>query len=414
MFIKIITFGTLILAHLFFTFSSSAQDNDWTGWLGEEKTGRVSNFQAPPKWPENLSLQWSVQVGSGYGSPLVVKDRIFIHTRKADHELAACLNIKTGKTIWSKKYRAPFKMGGGGEKHGKGPKAHPVYKDGIFYTMGISGILSAWKAEDGELIWRKVPGRAYGQPHAYWGVSNSPLVLDNQLINLFGNDEKGALISLDRITGETNWIIPCGGTCYSSPTHGILDGVKQVVVLHHESLIGVDYKSGEKLWEFSFPHKTHNQNTTTPVVFEEKVFFGGENRGIHCIRPKFKNGKWIINKLWSQKELALNMASPLIANQYLFGLSHYGLGRLFCINPKNGEILWLGNPRTAQNSTFLSFDQYILNLTNHGQIQILRASKDRLHEVANYKVVGQTWTPPVLINNGLLIKDTDNLSFHTF
>ena len=414
MLIKIISFETLILAHLFFTFTSSAEDNNWTGWLGEEKTGQVSNFQIPQKWPTNLSLQWSVHVGSGYASPLAVKDRIFIHTRMGEHELAACLNIETGKTIWSKKYRAPFKMGGGGEKHGKGPKAHPVFKDEVFYTIGISGILSAWNAENGELIWRKVPGKAYGQPHAYWGVSNSPLVLDNQLINLFGNDEKGALISLDRNTGKTNWIIPCGGTCYSSPTYGILNGLKQVVVLHHESLIGVDYKSGEKLWEFSFPHKTHNQNTTTPIVFEEKVFFGGENRGIHCIQPKFKNKKWTVNKLWSQKQVALNMASPLIANQYLFGLSHYGLGRLFCINPKNGEILWLGNPRTAQNSTFLSFDQHILNLTNHGQIQILRASKDRLHEIANYKIAGQTWTPPVLTSNGLLIKNTENLSYHTF
>ena len=414
MFIKIISFRTLALAHLFFTFSTLAQDNNWTGWLGKEKTGRVLNFQVPLKWSKNLSSKWSVQVGSGYASPLLVNDKIFIHTRRGNHEWATCLNFETGKTIWSKKYLAPFKMGGGGEKHGKGPKAHPVFNDGIFYTMGISGILSAWKAENGELIWRKVPGKAYGKSHAYWGVSNSPIILDNQLINLFGNDEKGALISLDRITGETNWIIPCGGTCYSSPTLGIFEGIKQVVVLHHDSLIGVDHVSGEKLWEFPFPHKTHNQNTTTPVIFEEKVFFGGENRGIYCIEPKYKNKKWTLNRLWYQKEVALNMATPLIANKSLYGLSHYGLGRLFCINLKNGEILWLGNPRTAQNSTFLSFDQFILSLTNHGQIQILLASKDRMHEVANYKVSGQTWTPPVMTNNGLLIKDSEKLTLHTF
>ena len=151
MFIKIISFETLILAHLLLLLLPVPKKI--IGQLArEEKTGQVSNFQIPQKWPKNLSLQWSVHVGSGYASPLAVKDRIFIHTRMGQHELAACLNIETGKTIWSKKYRAPFKMGGGGEKHGKGPKAHPVFKDEVFYTMGISGILSAWNAENGELI----------------------------------------------------------------------------------------------------------------------------------------------------------------------------------------------------------------------------------------------------------------------
>ena len=71
MFIKVISFRTLALAHLFFTFSTLAQDNNWTGWLGKEKTGRVSNFQVPLKWSKNLSSKWSVQVGSGYASPLL-------------------------------------------------------------------------------------------------------------------------------------------------------------------------------------------------------------------------------------------------------------------------------------------------------------------------------------------------------
>ena len=53
-----------------------------------------------------------------------------------------------------------FTIGGGGEKHGKGPKANPVYSDGILYTLGISGVLSAWDAEDGKKRWSKVPGKS--------------------------------------------------------------------------------------------------------------------------------------------------------------------------------------------------------------------------------------------------------------
>ena len=60
-------------------------------------------------------------------------------------------------------YETKFTIGGGGEKHGKGPKANPVYSDGVLYTLGISGILSAWNAEDGKRKWSKVPGNPLGK-----------------------------------------------------------------------------------------------------------------------------------------------------------------------------------------------------------------------------------------------------------
>ena len=47
-------------------------------------------------------------------------------------------------------------MGGGGERHGKSPKANPSYSDGRLFTTSISGILSAWEADSGKLLWRKI------------------------------------------------------------------------------------------------------------------------------------------------------------------------------------------------------------------------------------------------------------------
>ena len=188
-------------------------------------------------------------------------------------------------------------MGGGGEKHGKGPrvKLTRFLKRRSFTPHGNFGNSFRLECRKWRINLEKSTRQGlWKTPHAYWGVSNSPLVLDNQLINLFGNDGgQGALISLDRNTGKTNWIIPCGGTCYSSPTYGILNGLKQVVVLHRESLIGVDYKSGEKLWEFHF---TKHITKTPPLqsCLKKKVFFGGENRAVFIVSNqnlKIKNGQ---------------------------------------------------------------------------------------------------------------------------
>ena len=119
-----------------------------------------------------------------------------------------------------------------------------------------------------------------------------------------------------------------------------------------------------------------------------------------------------MNKVWTQKKVALNMASPLIANNLVFGLSHYASGRFFCLNPLDGKILWQGEPRTAQNAMFLSFKNHVLALSNHGKLNIFPSSGKEFKDVASYTVSdNQTWAPPVLLNDGLLIKDSQYLTY---
>ena len=133
---------------------------------------------------------------------MVVDGKAFVHSRQGDKEVLRALEIDSGKVLWSKGYLVPFKIGGGGERHGKSPKANPSYSDGRLFTTSISGILTAWEAESGKLLWRKVPGKRFGQSHAHWGASNSPLVLGDMIVNLFGNEEAGALMALGVATGE--------------------------------------------------------------------------------------------------------------------------------------------------------------------------------------------------------------------
>ena len=165
----------------------------------------------------------------------------------------------------------PFKMGGGGERHGKSPKANPAYSDGRLFTTSITGILSAWDADSGKLLWRKIPGKRFGQPYAHWGATNSPLILGDRIINLFGNDEEGSLMALDVATGETIWSMGNDGTCYSSPFLAEIEGVRQVVAWNHRALVSVEPEDGHLLWEYPFPHKTHNQNMPTPAFHDGKI-----------------------------------------------------------------------------------------------------------------------------------------------
>jgi outer membrane protein assembly factor BamB len=387
----------------------------WPGWLGPERNGRVEGFKPPAQWPAELKPKWSVEVGSGYGSPVIVEGKAFVHSRQEDKEMVRALEIDSGKVLWTKGYPVPFKMGGGGERHGKSPKANPSYSDGRLFTTSISGILSAWDAVTGKLLWRKVPGKRFGQSHAHWGASNSPLVLGDMIVNLFGNEEEGALMALDVATGERIWSMGNDGTCYSSPFSVEIDGVRQIAAWNHRALVGVGAEDGRLLWEYPFPHKTHNQNMPTPAFHEGKILLGAENRGIHAIAPVLRKGKWSVATFWSQKELALDMASAIVAEGFLYGLSHYGQGRLFCLDPENGGILWQGSPRTGPYATFLSFSGHVLTLSHQGRLVIFKASPKGFQSVASYALSeSSTWAAPVLLKDGILVKDAENLTLWTF
>ena len=181
-------------------------------------------------------------------------------------------------------------------------------------------------------------------------------------------------MALDVATGETIWTMGNDGTCYSSPFHAEIDGVRQVVAWNHRALVGVEPEDGRLLWEYPFPHKTHNQNMPTPAFHDGKILLGAENRGIHGFTPGLRQGKWSVSKTWSQKELALDMASAIVAEGLLYGLSHYGQGRLFCLDPDKGKILWQGSPRTGPYATFLSFPGHVLTLSHQGRLTIFKTS----------------------------------------
>ena len=389
----------------------TAAKANWPGWLGPERNGRVAGFKPPEKWPEKLEKAWQVEVGTGYGSPIVADGKVWQHARQGEDEVVHCIDLKSGKVLWTKSSPVPFKLGGGGERHGKGPKACPAYADDRLFTMSITGTMTAWEADTGKTLWSKTPGKRFGKPHAHWGTSNSPFVEGEKVVNLFGNDKHGALIALDVATGDIAWSHGKDGTCYSSPFPAEIEGVRQVVAWNHRALVGVESDTGRLLWEHPFPHKTHNQNMPTPAFHDGQILVGAENRGFHAVTPRLKDGKWTATKSWSQKEIALDMASAIVAEHFVYGLSHYGQGRLFCLDPRSGSILWQGPPRTGRNVTFLSFPGHVLALTDWGQIRILRATGQSYQPLATYRVAeGGTWAPPALLPEGILVKDADKLT----
>ena len=407
--------STVILISLLATPQLHAADTYWPGWLGPDRNGWVSDFQPPAKWPAELEKSWSRKVGEGYGSPIVADGRIFQHARQGEDELVWCLNLKSGAVKWRKSTPAPFKVRGGGQFHGAGPKGCPVFADGRLFTLSISGDLIARDAESGDVLWASNYGAKYSQNHPHWGTSTSPLVDGDRIVMHFGNDDAGELVALNVKTGAEIWSVSGDGASYSSPLLVDLHGVRQIVEWNHNGVVGVECETGRLLWSYPFAHDGSNQNMPTPAFHNGTILVGGENRGLHCLQPQLDNDKWSVSKTWSQDKVALDMSSAIVNDGLLFGMSHYGKGRMFCVNPETGEVLWQTEGRFGQNATFLAIPGQLIALNDTGVLQAVKANGAAFSPLATWKVSDQpTWAPPVLLSNGVLVKDRETLTFWAF
>src|SRR5262245_9113159 len=275
---------------------------DWPQWRGPTRDGVVANFAAPAKWPEKLELVWKTPVGSGYSSPVVSRDKAWIHSRDNNEEFVSCLDLKTGKLLWRKSYAVPFKKNQYATQMGQGPHATPVLYQGKLYTLGVNALLSCFDANTGELKWRK----DFGIPDTskmFCGTAASPVIDNGNVIVYVGDDIKGGqMVAFDATTGNEKWKWTGEGPGYASPIIVPFAGGHQLVTLSDKSVIGIATQTGELLWRFAWPDEW-NENIVTPLLYKNLLILSGVRRGTLALQVTKAADKWETKQVWHNPEL---------------------------------------------------------------------------------------------------------------
>jgi outer membrane protein assembly factor BamB len=391
--------------------SSISLKADWPQWRGPNRDGAVKNAAVPAAWPKALKEEWKTTVGIGHASPVESNGKIYVFARQGEDEVLLCLDAVTGKEIWRSSLPIAYEMHEAARGHGKGPKSTPVVSNGIVYTFGISGVLSAHDANTGKLKWRREFSKDYPKTSPLFGTAMSPLVDSGLLIAHVGGPDKGALIAFDSQTGATKWSNTMDGPAYASPMIVTLAGARQIVTFMQKDLVGVDFATGKLLWKL--PSKTqYDENINTVLAYKDTLIFSREGQGLAAIHLTKQGAEIVPQQVWVNKEAELYMNTPVLQGNVVYGLTARQKGQFFAVDAETGKTIWQSPGRMGENAAILNLsDKVILFLTNEAKLVVQAVDGKTYSPVAEYTVASSpTWAHPLVLGRRILIKDENSLA----
>ena len=371
----------------------------WTGFRGPERDGHYRQRPIVTQWPSSgLRPLWKQPVGIGYASFVAANGRAFTIEQRGAEEVVAAYDLTTGRELWTHTWKRSF----GGSRGG--PRATPTWHEGVVYALGATGELRALAEADGRQIWRTDILEDADAGNLEWGMSASPLVVDDAVVVLPGGSNGKSVAAYERRTGKPLWSALNDRVSYSSPMLATIDGVRQVVVLTASRVVGLTPDRGDLLWEFPWPY---DQNPSQPLILGDRVFVSTSSGGGAVMLQLTRQDRLFnVRELWRTNRMKNNFTSSVHHDGFIYGLDEFILA---CIDASTGDLKWKGG-RYGYGQVMLA-SGHVIVLTEQGELALVRADPTGHHEVTRFPAIeGTTWNHPAMSDGILLIRNTNEMA----
>jgi outer membrane protein assembly factor BamB len=377
---------------------AAATSVEWTGFRGPQRDGIIRGVQLKTDWSTSPPVEmWRRPIGPGWSSFAVQNGRLYTQEQRGAHEIVACYDVATGKPVWKHSDAARFWE----SNAGPGPRATPTLSNGRVSTLGATGILNVLDAGTGAVVWSRNVVNDTGAKIPGWGISGSPLVLNDIVIVA----ASGTLAAYDLATGKPRWTGPNGGVSYSSPHLVTVNGVPQIVLLSQNGAIGVSPTDGAKLWEHAWPGVPIVQPNVTDNG--DLLIAVSESSGTRRLALAQGENGWTTQERWTTEEL-----NPYFNDFVVHGGHAYGFNgsSVVCIDLADGKRKWKGGGYGNGQLVLLADQNLLLVLSELGELGLVKAVPDQFTELARFPAVkGKTWNHPVLAGDVLLVRNAEEM-----
>ena len=402
---------------------SGTPTTDWSQWRGPKRDGIAAEQPLLKSWPSAgpkllYSLKDVKDIGTGYGTPAVVGDVMYIlgadGAKQDAKEFVTCLNVKDGKRVWQQPLTTtPGKFNDG---WGGGPRSTPTVDGDRLYVLGATGDLVCLKTDKGSVVWTKNLVSDFGGKIPTWGYSESVLIDGDQLVCTPGN--KNCVVALDKATGKTIWECKelSDGAGYSSIVIAEIGGVKQYVQQTMSSALGVHAKDGKLLWKAG-GIKRAVAVIPTPVLADNYAFFtAGYNAGCECFKLEKDGDGTKATVVYTKNATVVNQHGGVIRiGEHVYG--HSDSNGWVCFDYKKGEEVWK-NKGVGKGSVSAANGMLYCYSESNGTLALVKATPEKYEEISKFKIPatsklrpssGKVWAHPTIAGGKLFLRDYELL-----
>ena len=398
---------------------------DWFQFRGPGGLGASDETGLPSRWSADENMKWRAEMpGPGTSSPIVVGKRVYItcysgygesietpgQMENLQRHLVA-VQRDSGKLLWVRDFAPvlPESAYAGGNSSRHGYSSSTPISDGkrLYLFFGKSGVYCV--DLDGKPIWNTL----VGDKARNWGSSNSPL-LHEELVIVNASIESGALVALDKKTGQEVWRTDGIRGSWSTPLLvKTSQGDTELIVSVPQKILGIDPATGKQLWQCA-GIRDGGYVCPSMVAHDGIVYaIGGRRNTALAVRSGGRGDVTLSHQLWLI-DAGSNVASPVYHDGHLYWI-HERLGMANCLDATTGEVKYQErlNPRpgTVYSSVIVA-DGKLFCVSQHNGTFVISASPE--FQLLSHNVIaneGSRTNASPAVHNGQLLLRTDKFLY---
>ncbi len=431
---------------------------DWPEFLGPNRDGTSPETGLVDRFPaDGLRIVWQKDIGTGYGAPSVRDGVLVLHHRIGGEEIVEAFDAATGDAKWAHKYPTRYQDPFG---YNNGPRCSPVLTAEKCYTLGAEGALICLDVKTGKSVWSRATQKDFEVPEAFFGVGSSPVLEDGKLIVQVGGQPDSNIVAFDATTGKTLW--QSGGaktwdgalmhgwpgepfakwdtghpafqkmSSYCTPVLATIHGRRHVLTVTRQGLISLDPATGAHNFSFWFRSpREETVNAMTPVVSGDLILISSayyrSGSVLLRVRPDGKG----VDEVWRSLALEMHWSQPNLVAGHVFAFSGRNEpdGVFRCVELATGKVKWERDERWpnashsklrpgeaapnvfGRGSTIFA-DGKLFALGEAGLLGLFKPNADKVEEVSRWQVPGLTypcWGAPILSGKRLFLRSENKL-----
>lgn len=427
------------------TLVATARAADWPAFMGQDRLGISPEKGLARAWPAGgPKVLWTIDAGVGFAGAAVRDGQVYLLDRPDDlKDVLRCLDLATGKELWTYAYDAPGKLPYNGSRN------VPTVDEKHILTVGPFGHVHCIDRATRQPVWShhlvndfKDPAVDVDAPPKNrleklartqlpeWGLTQCPVV-HGDLVILAPQTQKAGLVAYEKATGKVRWTSEyIGRNWYShvSPQLVRLLGVDQVIMLAQPSdpekspakappanIVSIDPRTGRFLWKTQTP-KPYKIPISQPLrIADDRLFMtGGYGLGGLVLQVNRNGETWSAQFVVQSRNVCAHIHSPILYEGQIYSESFRDHGAaatgMVCLD-LDGALRWQsGIGEQFQSGGFLIADGLLFVMNGKtGELTLAEANPVAWKVLAKAKVLtaegGLTWAPLALSDGKLIVRD---------